>query len=63
MHSNSAKRERSFIENMLSYSKAIIFENVHFSISLREMLKIPRTDAKKRFKNMPVASLLEPAVG
>jgi len=48
---------------MLSCIKGRILKNVHLGISLREMPKILRPDAKKGRKNMPVAPLLEPAVG
>ena len=37
--------------------------NVHFRISLRETLFLARYDAVCRRKNLPVAMLLEPAVG
>ena len=47
---NCAKREQSFIENMLSCIKGRILKNVHLCISRSEMHKIPRHDAKKRFK-------------
>ena len=36
--------------DVLRYEKVDFAENVHLCISLREMLKIPRSDAKKRFK-------------
>ena len=38
-------------------------DEVHFRISLREMLISAGNDAKYRRKNMPVATLIEPAVG
>ncbi len=49
--------------NVVRYVKVGLVENVHLCISLREMPKIPRSDAKNSSKNMPVAMLLEPAVG
>ena len=52
-----------FFRHVLRYGKANFGENVHLCISRSEMPKIPRHDAKNRLKNMPVASLLEPAVG
>ena len=36
--------------NVVRYVKVGLVENVHLCISLREMLKIPRYDAKKRRK-------------
>ena len=43
-----------FVE-VVKYGKANFVENVHFRISLRETLKMPRYDAKKSRKNLPVA--------
>ena len=47
---------------MVRYIKVNFIENVHLRISLREMPKIPRHDAIKYPKNLPVTSFLEPAV-
>ena len=60
---NCAKIGHAIFGEVLRYGKENFSENVHLCISLREMLKIPRSDAINRFKNMPVALLLEPAVG
>ena len=47
---NCAKIGHTIFGEVLRYVKANLVENVHLCISLREMLKIPRPDAKKRFK-------------
>ena len=50
-----AKIGHAIFGEVLRYEKANLGENVHLCISLREMLKIPHSDAKKGRKNMPVA--------
>ena len=60
---NCAEIGHAIFGDVLRYVKVDLVEDVHLCISLREMLKIPRPDAINRFKNMPVATLLEPAVG
>ena len=60
---NCAKIGHAIFGDVLRYGKENFSEKVQLCISLREMLKIPCSDAINRFKNMPVALLLEPAVG
>ena len=45
-----AKIEHAIFGEVVRYEKANLGENVHLCISLREMPKILRPDAKKRFK-------------
>ena len=47
---NCAKIGHMIFGEVVRYEKANLGENVHFCISLREMPKIPRHDAKNRFK-------------
>ena len=47
---NCAKIGHAIFGEVLRYVKENFSENVHLSISLREMHKIPRPDAKKRRK-------------
>ena len=44
------KESTRILVDMLRYVKVDFLENVHLCISLREMPKILRPDAKKRFK-------------
>ena len=59
---NCAEIGHAIFGDVLRYVKVDLVEDVHFRISLRETLKIPRHDAINRQKNLPVTTFLEPAV-
>ena len=62
MPKKCAKIGHAIFGEVLRYVKANLVENVHFRISLRETLEIPRHDAINRQKSLPVTAFLEPAV-